>query len=65
MQQRSTAIRMAAERKSKQIEEVQLARDKMIREQQQKVISEFLTLKNKFIIFLSTITYNTIYKGIV
>ena len=50
MQQRSTAIRMAAERKSKQIEEVQLARDKMIREQQQKVISEFLTLKNKFII---------------
>lgn len=51
MQQRSTAIRMAAERKSKQIEEVQLARDKMIREQQQKVISEFLILKNKFIIF--------------
>ena len=51
MQQRSTAIRMAAERKSKQIEEVQLARDKMIREQQQKVISEFITLKNKFIIF--------------
>ena len=50
MQQRSTAIRMAAERKSKQIEEVQLARDKMIREQQQKVISEFLTRKNKFII---------------
>ena len=51
MQQRSTAIRMAAERKSKQIEEVQLARDKMIREQQQKVISEFLILKNKFITF--------------
>ena len=51
MQQRSTAIRMAAERKSKQIEEVQLARDKMIREQQQKVISEFITLKNRFIIF--------------
>jgi len=40
MQQRSTAIRMAAERKSKQIEEVQLARDKMIREQQQKIEEE-------------------------
>lgn len=52
MQQRSTAIRMAAERKSKQIEEVQLARDQMIREQQQKVISEFFSPRNNFIIFL-------------
>ena len=40
MQQRSTAIRVAAERKSKQIEEVQAAREAMLREQRAKLEEE-------------------------